>query len=70
MTVLTGPVARIILRYLSGALVAIGLLLPGDAIDINADPEIISAVAMLVGAVVGIAVETVYALAKRMGWKT
>jgi hypothetical protein len=70
MTALTGPIARIILRYLSGALVAIGLLLPGDAIEINADPEILSAVMMLVGTVVGVAVETAYALAKRMGWRT
>ncbi|MBL4811006.1 MAG: hypothetical protein JKX69_01305 [Rhodobacteraceae bacterium] len=58
---MTGPIARIIIRY--GVGLVIGLeaaeLLVGDA-DVVA----------VVAAVVGLATEAVYALARRKGWAT
>lgn len=70
MSVLFGPIARILLRYLSGALVAVGLLLPGDALAIATDPEMVSATVAIIGAVVGAATELAYMAARRLGWST
>ena len=58
--------ARILLRYLAGALVAFGLIAPEDAQIIHTDPEIVMAVGLALGALV----EGAYALAKRKGWAT
>ena len=47
---------RILLRYASGILVAKGLLLPGDASELAADPELIDLLVAAVGfALAGIA---------------
>lgn len=58
--------ARILLRYLSGALVAYGYLdaETGEGIAIDGD------LALAVGAILGVSTETVYAFAKRKGWTT
>lgn len=59
-------ITRIALRYLAGYLVLKGIL-PQDLADtIAADPEL----AALVGGAIMVAVESFYAVAKRMGWKT
>jgi hypothetical protein len=58
--------ARIVLRYLAGALVAIGMLDAPLAAQIAVDPDLLT----LIGAGIGIAVECAYAFAKRMGWST
>jgi preprotein translocase subunit Sec61beta len=60
------PIARILLRYLAGGLVAFGIIAPEDAQIIHTDPEIVMAVGLALGAIV----EGVYALAKRKGWAT
>lgn len=59
-----GPIARIVARYLIGAGVAYGVF----AADVGAslEPDVV----LVVGAVLGAAVEGVYALARRRGWAT
>lgn len=57
---------RIALRYIAGYLVFRGVL-PEDIADmIASDPEI----ALLLGGALAGAVEGMYALAKRLGWRT
>jgi hypothetical protein len=70
MNHITGPIARIALRYLSGGLVSIGFLLPADAAAIIGDPEIVNAFAILLGLAASAAAEAAYAFAKRWGWRT
>jgi len=55
------PLARIALRYIVGGLVGMesGRLLAGD-------PDIVTMLALAIGA----AVEALYVLAKRRGWRT
>lgn len=55
------PIARIILRYLVGAIVG---LAQGNMLA--ADPDLVTVTALAIGA----AVEAAYALAKRKGWTT
>jgi sulfopyruvate decarboxylase TPP-binding subunit len=56
-----GPIARIIVRYIVGAVVGMdaGATLAGD-------PDVITMVALGIG----MAVEVAYGLAKRKGWAT
>ena len=61
-----GPIARIAARYLAAALVTYGAVTPDVGDSIATDPDVIA----LVGAALGIAVEGVYAFAKRRGWTT
>ncbi len=57
-------ISRIILRYVSGALVAYGFI-PHDAgADLAMDPDL----AVLIGAGLGMLTEGFYALARRFGW--
>ena len=63
---MTGPLARIIVRYLAGALVAYGLITPDVADSGATDPDS----ALAVGAALGVLVEGVYAVAKARGWAT
>lgn len=58
--------ARILLRYLAGYLLIKGLLPEDVARMIENDPEIAAAV----GALIAAGVESLYAVAKRLGWKT
>lgn len=58
--------ARIILRYASGALVAYGLIPQEVGADLAMDQEL----ALLLGAAIGVATEAFYAFAKRKGWTT
>lgn len=60
-----GPLSRIALRYIVGALVAYGLISPDSADMIAFDPDL----ALLIGAVMGAVVEGAYAVAKRLGWR-
>ena len=57
---------RVVLRYLAGYLVLKGLLPQEIADMIEQDPELAGAV----GALIAVAVEGAYALAKRAGWRT
>lgn len=55
------PVARIVLRYLVGAVIG-----AAQADALVGDPDVVTAVALGIGA----AVEAAYAFAKRRGWAT
>ena len=58
--------ARIILRYASGALVAYGVIPHEVGADLAMDPEL----ALALGAAIGVVTEGFYAFAKRQGWAT
>lgn len=58
------PLTRIIARYIAGALVAYGLMAPHEAVAMH--PDLVA----IVGAGLGVAVEFVYAFARRRGWAT
>ena len=60
------PIARIVVRYVTGALVGWGVLAPESAQALGADPEVIA----MVAAGIGVAVEMLYARAKRTGRPT
>lgn len=55
------PIARILLRYLVGAVIG-----AAQADVLAGDPDVVTAVA----AAVGVAVEAAYAFAKKRGWTT
>lgn len=58
--------ARILLRYLAGYLILKGVLPEDIARMIENDPEI----AAVIGALIAAGVESLYAVAKRLGWRT
>ncbi|ARO14451.1 hypothetical protein BVG79_01105 [Ketogulonicigenium robustum] len=64
------PVARIILRYVAAALVTYGVVAADMGRQIANDPDILNALTILIGAVVGVVTEAAYLLAKRLGWTT
>jgi hypothetical protein len=66
---MTGLLVRLALRYLSGALIMLGLS-DADAQFIAADPAVISGITIAAGTVLGFTAEAWYGLAKRFGWKT
>lgn len=61
-----GLVSRIAARYISGALVAKGVIDASTAGAIDAD--VIALLTTTVGLVIGLATEWLYALARRLGW--
>lgn len=63
---MTAVIARIALRYISGALVIKGLL-PADS-GIATDPDVINLIEVALGLAIGAATEGWYMLARRMGW--
>lgn len=63
---MTLVIARIILRYLAGALLAYGLIDPGLADRIAIDPDL----AELLGLAIGVVTEAGYAFAKSRGGTT
>ena len=65
-----GPFARIIMRYLAGALVAKGILDPTIGGTLASDPDILMAVEVVLGLIVGAVSEFSYARAKKTGGPT
>lgn len=63
---MTLVIARIILRYISGALVAYGVIDPGLADRIAIDPDL----AILLGGAIAAATEAAYAWVKVKGGET
>lgn len=59
-------IARIIARYLAGALVAYGLIPHEVGQELAMDPDL----ALLIGGAVGAITEGAYAFAKKRGWTT
>ena len=66
---MSGLIARIALRYLSGALVAKGILSVEDAYFINTDPEMIDLVTTAIGMGLGVGTEWFYRMARKLGWE-
>jgi hypothetical protein len=64
MTALAPVLARIVARYLAGALVAVGALAAGSEAQIAADPEVL----MILGGVLAAITEALYGLARAKGW--
>lgn len=58
--------ARILLRYVSGVLMTAGYLDAQLADMVAVDPDLL----MLTGAALGVATESLYAAAKKLGWTT
>lgn len=63
---MTAIIARIVLRYAAGALVAAGYLDADLGNQLGADPDVL----IIVGGALGICVELAYAFAKKRGWAT
>lgn len=61
------PIIRILLRVLAGFLVGKGFT---EAQTLAGDPELIALVETGIGAIIWVATEAWYALAKRFGWRT
>lgn len=59
-------IARIVMRYLSGALVAYGILPVDVAEQVAVDPDVV----LIVGTALAVITEGAYAAAKRLGWAT
>lgn len=62
------PFIRIALRWIGGALVATGWLLPEDR-ELFLDPELISAISYLLAAACATVAEGWYYLERRWGWE-
>ncbi len=58
-------IARILARYIAGALVACGVVDAGFGRELALDPDM----ALLLGAARGALAEAAYALARRFGWQ-
>ncbi len=63
---MTPVLARIALRYIAASLVTAGYLDSDVANQIGVDPDLL----MLAGIAIGGAVEGLYAVAKKLGWRT
>lgn len=62
---MTAVLARILARYISGALVAYGVIDVSLGREMALDPDL----ALMAGAVIGALAEAAYALALRFGWQ-
>lgn len=66
---MSAVIARIVLRYLAGILVAKGILAPEEGLQVASDPDIAMAAQIAAGAAVGALSEAWYYVARRMGWE-
>lgn len=62
------PLIRILLRYLTMPLLAIGLILPHEQQEIIGDPAIVSFVSTALGMIAPMIAEGWWMLARRFGW--
>ncbi|MFT3689677.1 hypothetical protein [Paenirhodobacter sp.] len=67
---LNPTIIRNVLRYISGALVAKGLIGADTGTALAVDPVIIETVTVAAGVMLGSVTEVIYAIAKKMGWRT
>lgn len=70
MSDLAAPLARVLLRYLSGALVTWGFAAPEDAALVLADPEVERLAVLVIGGAIAAVTEAAYAVARRTGGPT
>lgn len=66
---MSAPIARILLRYLSGILIARGLLSESDGAAFGMDPDILSLIEAGLGLALSAATELWYVAARRLGWE-
>lgn len=62
------PIIRIVLRYATFPLLALGLILPEEQQAIIADPEIVGWVSTALGVIAPVVAEGWYWAARRLGW--
>ncbi|WP_028035901.1 hypothetical protein [Chelativorans sp. J32] len=65
-----GPLSRIILRYIAGALVMLGFLTADMGHMLADDPDLAALLQWALGIVAAALAEGGYWLAKRWGWRT
>lgn len=63
-----GPVTRILLRYIAGALVLGGFLTADLGEFIADDPDVLAIAQWALGGIAALAAEGWYVLARRLGW--
>ena len=63
-----GPISRIVLRYVAGALIAHGVVDMATGTDVANNSDVLELVQLGVGAALGIGTEVWYWAAKRFGW--
>lgn len=62
------PLVRILLRYITLPLLALGLILPEEQQAIIADPELVSYASTGLGLLAPLVAEGWYVLARQFGW--
>lgn len=62
------PILRIFLRYLSGVLIAKGVIGDGDA-SLFEDPELVTSLEAGAGLLIGAGTEYWYKMARKFGWE-
>ena len=67
---MTGPIARIILRYVAAALVTYGLVDENTGRMISGDADLLAVIQVALGAGIVIVTEGYYWAAKRYDWAT
>lgn len=70
MNLSAGLIARLLLRYGIGALLAVGLLSPDLGGQLQADRDVLQFVEISVGLIGPVIVEGFYFLARKFGWQT
>ena len=65
-----GPIARILARYIAGALVAASMIDAGFGREIATDADFVLIIQTALAAIAMMVVEAWYWLAKRKGWTT
>lgn len=65
---MTGPLIRILLRYLSGVLIAKGFFADGDT-ALFESPELVNGLEMAAGMAIAAGTEYWYKLADKRGWR-
>jgi hypothetical protein len=63
-----GPIARILARYLAGALIAKGFLDATTGSALATDADVVAVVQTVLGLAVGGVTEGFYFLARKLGW--
>lgn len=64
------PLARVLLRYVAGALAGYGIAVNAAGYVLADDPDMVFLVSCGLSALFGAVVEGFYALAKKRGWST
>lgn len=67
-THLAGPIVRIAMRYISGAMVSWGMLSQQTGASISTDRDLESVLIFVVGALMGLAAEVYFRISIARGW--